>query len=367
MVAPKRRRPHVTGSRIPLHRTLGLSGGHRRFPQQGAGGRLLHAQLQSHLHETDRYPEILPNALKHGSCSRFLRRKLDGEIVRWSGDRLDFDALLRRDIVGPRRSKRLADEEPCHLVVFDLLRDEDVDMTRSPLADRRELLEEALAWISEPHLMLGRQTRGRDETLQWYEEMPQLGVEDLVVKDERRTYRPRRARRAPAGRGHGDGARPGARCGRHHADPRVRAAPRTARRRWPAPAVAHESAVIGGHQGPIGDEPQTLTVTIERPGHHAKRDANPHQPVHLVTPCGQTPRTPPSETYCALTSAEREIPHVWTPSSTRTAEEERVAVGLPRMRRSRVPRAHHGRRVRRRHRLQCRCPTRARGERRTGR
>ncbi|MFC4562287.1 ATP-dependent DNA ligase [Nocardiopsis mangrovi] len=114
---------------------------------------------------------------------------LDGEIVRWSGERLDFDALLRRNAADTRRAKRLAQEEPCHLVVFDLLREKGTDLTRRPLSYRRGRLEELFAWLVEPRLMLGWQTRDSGEAMRWYEEMAGVGVEGLIVKDERRTYR----------------------------------------------------------------------------------------------------------------------------------------------------------------------------------
>ncbi|MFC3997534.1 ATP-dependent DNA ligase [Nocardiopsis sediminis] len=114
---------------------------------------------------------------------------IDGEIVRWSGEKLDFDALLRRNSASTGRAKHLAEEEPCHLIVFDLLREKGADLTRRPLSYRRERLEEMFAWIVEPLLMLGWQTSSADEAMQWYEEMAGIGVEGLVVKDERRVYR----------------------------------------------------------------------------------------------------------------------------------------------------------------------------------
>src|SRR4051794_28372720 len=48
---------------------------------------------------------------------------LDGEIVRWSADgRLDFEALQRRNRGAGRGARELARGEPCHLILFDLLR-----------------------------------------------------------------------------------------------------------------------------------------------------------------------------------------------------------------------------------------------------
>jgi ATP-dependent DNA ligase len=115
---------------------------------------------------------------------------LDGEIVRWADGRLDFDALLRRNGASGRTARRLAAEEPCHLIVFDLLRLDGRDLTRHPLASRRAQLEELWLTVSNPHLMLGWQTASRDVALTWWEEMTSVGVEGLVAKDSRRSYRP---------------------------------------------------------------------------------------------------------------------------------------------------------------------------------
>lgn len=52
----------------------------------------------------------------------------DGEVVAWSGDRLNFDLLQHRLAAGAARSRALAVEQPASYVVFDLLAASGVDL-----------------------------------------------------------------------------------------------------------------------------------------------------------------------------------------------------------------------------------------------
>ena len=117
---------------------------------------------------------------------------LDGEIIRWADDgRLDFGALLRRNSASTRRARSLARSAPCHLVVFDLLRDGGRDLTHRALAHRRAELERLMAGVEQPSLLsLGWQTDDPDVATRWWEEMPAVGVEGVMIKDSRRSYRP---------------------------------------------------------------------------------------------------------------------------------------------------------------------------------
>ncbi|MDT0302885.1 ATP-dependent DNA ligase [Streptomonospora wellingtoniae] len=114
---------------------------------------------------------------------------LDGEIVRWGG-RLDFDALLRRNRASARTAPGLARAEPCHFIVFDLLRHNGRDLTRRPLDQRRAALADLLDGIDDPTLMLSWQTPDVDEAMDWWSGLADVGVEGLVAKDGRSRYRP---------------------------------------------------------------------------------------------------------------------------------------------------------------------------------
>jgi ATP-dependent DNA ligase len=67
------------------------------------------------LNET--FPEIVAAVFEHLPA----QTATDGEIVRWSpAGRLELGALQRRNTAG-RRAAELAQLEPCHYVVFDVL------------------------------------------------------------------------------------------------------------------------------------------------------------------------------------------------------------------------------------------------------
>ena len=67
---------------------------------------------------------------------------LDGELVVMEGSALAFDELLMRIHPAESRIRKLALEHPAVYIVFDLLVDEHgTDLTREPLAKRRQALE----------------------------------------------------------------------------------------------------------------------------------------------------------------------------------------------------------------------------------
>jgi ATP-dependent DNA ligase len=85
------------------------------------------------------FPEIVA-AVGKLEPSRFV---LDGEIVVPSDGAFSFDALLQRIHPAASRIKRLADETPALLIVFDLLADTDGQaLTALPLRERRARLEQ---------------------------------------------------------------------------------------------------------------------------------------------------------------------------------------------------------------------------------
>jgi ATP-dependent DNA ligase len=112
---------------------------------------------------------------------------LDGEAVIWTADRLDFDALQRRLVASRTGLPVLVLERPASFAAFDLLAVAGHDIRDKPLAQRRELLEQLAAdW--EPPLNLSPVTRDREQALQWFEELPEAGLEGLVVKGSGQKY-----------------------------------------------------------------------------------------------------------------------------------------------------------------------------------
>ncbi len=118
---------------------------------------------------------------------------VDGEIVRWAADgRLDFEALQRRNRSAGRGARELARTEPCHLIIFDVLRTEEAgEVTGRPLSERRRLVEQLLAdQDSAAVVVLGLQTDDFDTATVWLESLAAVGVEGIVAKRATGVYRP---------------------------------------------------------------------------------------------------------------------------------------------------------------------------------
>jgi ATP-dependent DNA ligase len=119
---------------------------------------------------------------------------VDGELVCWVDGHLDFGALQRRNTVGNTaggRAHDLAQQFPCHYIVFDLLEREGEDLRTKPLAERRRQLEDLFANVPRTSaLTLGMHTADRAEALVWFEKLRDVGVEGLVVKNAGERYWP---------------------------------------------------------------------------------------------------------------------------------------------------------------------------------
>jgi ATP-dependent DNA ligase len=117
---------------------------------------------------------------------------LDGELVVWTGDRLDFDALQQRMVntaVTVRR--RLAPRQPASFVAFDVLAVGDVDVRPMRWTVRRRRLESlARGWV--PPLQVSPVTADADEAREWLDAFKSSGVEGLVVKGASTRYQPGR-------------------------------------------------------------------------------------------------------------------------------------------------------------------------------
>jgi ATP-dependent DNA ligase len=117
---------------------------------------------------------------------------LDGELVVWTGERMDFDALQARMVnTAATVRRRLVPAQPASLVVFDLLAVGRVDVRPMRWTARRERLESlAKAW--RPPLQLSPVTADVAEAREWLEAFKVSGVEGLVVKGASSRYQPGR-------------------------------------------------------------------------------------------------------------------------------------------------------------------------------
>jgi ATP-dependent DNA ligase len=112
---------------------------------------------------------------------------VDGEIVIATDTGLDFDALLQRIHPAESRIRRLAAETPASFVAFDLLALGDDDLRQRPFAERRQLLEGALAGAEAPvHLTPATSDRALAED--WFERFEGAGLDGVIAKAGDLTY-----------------------------------------------------------------------------------------------------------------------------------------------------------------------------------
>jgi len=113
---------------------------------------------------------------------------LDGELVVWTGDRLDFDALQQRMVnTAATVRRRLVPAQPASFVAFDVLAVGDVDVRPMRWTVRRQRLE-SLAKHWAPPLQVSPVTADVDEAREWLEAFKSSGVEGLVVKGASTRY-----------------------------------------------------------------------------------------------------------------------------------------------------------------------------------
>ncbi|MDJ0848404.1 MAG: ATP-dependent DNA ligase [Myxococcota bacterium] len=124
-----------------------------------------------------------------------LRRQLpercavDGEVVIAGPEGLDFDALLQRIHPAASRVARLAEETPASYVAFDLLCHGDESLLRTPFAERRARLEQALAGAETP-LHLTPITQDPDVARDWFERFEGAGLDGVIAKPRGSAYEP---------------------------------------------------------------------------------------------------------------------------------------------------------------------------------
>jgi ATP-dependent DNA ligase len=116
---------------------------------------------------------------------------VDGEIILVRDGRLDFDALQQRIHPAASRVRLLAEQTPAAFVAFDLLALGDDDLTGRPFAERRALLERALAAASDP-VFVTPATGDPAEARDWFERFEGAGLDGVIAKPLDGTYEPDR-------------------------------------------------------------------------------------------------------------------------------------------------------------------------------
>jgi ATP-dependent DNA ligase len=114
---------------------------------------------------------------------------IDGEIVIAGSDGLDFEALLLRIHPAASRVAMLAEQSPASFVAWDLLAIGDRDLRAEPLAERRRLLEQALAKVRPP-IQLTPATRSADTARDWFQRFEGAGLDGVIAKPIDAPYQP---------------------------------------------------------------------------------------------------------------------------------------------------------------------------------
>jgi ATP-dependent DNA ligase len=134
----------------------------------------------------DRYfPELAAPFLEHLPA----RSIIDGEIVIAGPDGLDFEALLLRIHPAASRVAMLAEQSPASFVAWDLLALDERDLRATPLAERRGLLEGALADVHPP-IHLTPATRSVETGRDWFDRFEGAGLDGVIAKPLDAAYQP---------------------------------------------------------------------------------------------------------------------------------------------------------------------------------
>ena len=112
---------------------------------------------------------------------------VDGEIVIIDGKHLDFVNLLQRIHPADSRVRMLAETTPASFIAFDLLALGDVDLTRTPQAERRTLLEKALEG-TQPPVHLTPVSEDPAVAREWFEMFEGAGLDGVIAKPKAQTY-----------------------------------------------------------------------------------------------------------------------------------------------------------------------------------
>jgi ATP-dependent DNA ligase len=121
------------------------------------------------------------------------RAVIDGEIVVADTTRntLDFEALQQRIHPAVSRVSMLSEKTPASFIAFDVLALGDEDLTGRPFAERRALLEEALAKAAPP-VHVTPLTRDIETARRWFSLFEGAGLDGLIAKCPDVVYEPDR-------------------------------------------------------------------------------------------------------------------------------------------------------------------------------
>ncbi|WP_307621438.1 DNA ligase [Streptomyces sp. V3I7] len=115
---------------------------------------------------------------------------LDGEVVIVVDGRISFEAVQSRAASSPARARRLAQEHPALLVVWDVLALPSGDVRGRPYEWRRAAMLDVLAGLPSPSRLQAVSATEELEVAQaWYDSLRDTGVEGVVAKLGTSPYR----------------------------------------------------------------------------------------------------------------------------------------------------------------------------------
>jgi ATP-dependent DNA ligase len=114
---------------------------------------------------------------------------VDGELVIATDNRLDFDALLNRIHPADSRVRMLAEHTPASFVAFDILALDDESFMDTPFAQRRTVLERALADAGPP-VHVAPSTTDLELATRWFDQFEGAGLDGIMAKPGDSVYEP---------------------------------------------------------------------------------------------------------------------------------------------------------------------------------
>jgi ATP-dependent DNA ligase len=114
---------------------------------------------------------------------------LDGEIVIFQNDALDFDALQLRLHPAASRAKLLGESTPASFVAFDILCEGEQDLRERPFGERRARLE-ALLGAAPPPVHVTPASRDRALAADWFTRFEGAGLDGVMAKPLDGRYEP---------------------------------------------------------------------------------------------------------------------------------------------------------------------------------